>query len=144
MGNGMTRAVVVVVLAWAVMLAWRWLRVEQLPPRPIADVGTVKQDLLVFARAERAYYASAGHYAPMEELRTVGLLSLPPEMRWPYSYYVVVRGPERFVVIAMSQGQARGGPLALAVDEQMNMRELDRDSFPAPRHHRRRRLTLAT
>lgn len=127
--------VVLVALAWSGLLAWRMVRLEKLPPRPQADMGTIKQDLLLFARAEKAYYASSGHYAPMSELRTAGLLSLPPETRWPYSYYVVVRGPG-FVVVAMAQGPLGARPLALAVDEKMDMHELDPHDFPGPRHHR--------
>lgn len=129
-------ALTVVVLGCAVLLAWRGTRLEQLPPRPQADMGVIKQDLLVFARAERAFYASAGRYAPMAELRSEGLLSLPPEMRWPYSYYVIVRGPKGFVIVAMAQSALGGRPLALAIDENMDMHELDPHDFPGPRHHR--------
>ncbi|MGH9523967.1 MAG: hypothetical protein ACRD3E_15705, partial [Terriglobales bacterium] len=72
MRKAILRAVVVAMVAWAALLAWRYARIPALPPRPQADMGTVKEDLLVFARAERAFYASAGRYAEMHELRTAG------------------------------------------------------------------------
>ena len=134
----------VMLVAWAALLAWKYERIPALPPRPQADMATVKQDLLVFARAERAFYASSGRYAEMHELRTQGLLTLPPEMRWPYSYYVVMPTSKRFVVVAMGQGAMGARPLALAIDEKMDMRELDASDFPAPRGKRRQRMMRTT
>lgn len=144
MRKALVRATVVAVLAWAALLAWRFVRVPELPPRPQADIGTVKEDLLNFARAERAFYATSGRYAAMGELRTQGLLSLPPQTRWPYSYYVVVRAPERFVVVAMGQAAMGARPLALAIDEKMNMQELDSNDFPPPHGRQRLRITKTT
>ena len=115
----------VAVLGVLALVGWNAERVLPLPPRPQADLGTIKSDLLVFARAERAYFASAGRYAPMKELRTHGLLSLPPDTRWPYRYSIVVTAPDTFVIVAMSQKLDGARPAALAVDEQMNMRQLD-------------------
>jgi hypothetical protein len=138
------RTVVVAVLACAVLLAWRFVRIPELPPRPQADMATVKEDLLKFARAERAFYASAGRYAAMNELRTEGLLSLPPETRWPYSYFVVMPGAKRFVVVAMGQGVMGARPLALAVDEKLDMRELEGRDFPPPHGKQRLRIMKIT
>ena len=129
------------VLVSAGLLVWRFVRVPELPPRPQADIGTVKEDLLNFARAERAFYATSGRYAAMTELRTQGLLSLPPLTRWPYSYYVVVRAPQRFVVVAMGQAAMGARPLAMAIDEKMDMKELDSSDFPPPHGKQRLRIT---
>jgi hypothetical protein len=126
-------AVLVAVLGVLVFVGWKMERVLPLPPRPQADLGTVKSDLFVFARAERAFFASSGHYAPMTELRTNGLLSLPPDTRWPYRYSIVVTAPDTFLIMAMSQNLDRARPAALAIDEQMNMREF----HPPSRFHRR-------
>lgn len=144
MRKAIWRAVVIAVLAWAALLAWKYERIPELPPRPQADMGTIKQDLLLFARAERAFYASAGRYAAMHELRTQGLLSLPPETRWPYSYYVVTPSPKQFVVIAMGQTRMGARPLALAIDDKMNMRELDSNDFPPPASKRHERMMRTT
>ena len=127
-------AVLVAVLGVLLFVGWKMERVLPLPPRPQADLGTVKSDLFVFARAERAYFASAGRYAPMSELRTNGLLSLPPDTRWPYRYSIVVTAPDTFVIVAMSQNLDGGRPVALAIDEHLNMREF----HPHSRFHRRR------
>ena len=144
MRKAIRRAVLVAIVVWAALLAWRYERIPALPPRPQADMGTVKQDLLEFARAERAFYASSGRYAEMHELRTQGLLTLPPEMRWPYSYYVMTPSPKRFVVIAMGQTRMGARPLALAIDEKMDMRELDSSDFHGPHGKRRQRMMRTT
>src|SRR5579884_1702704 len=127
------------VIAYCGLVAWRSLRTP-VPPRPephLADRGVIKSDLLVYARAERAFFASSGHYASMSELRDRGLLSLPPDTRWPYRYMISVPAPDSFVIVALPQSAEAGHPVALTIDEKMNMREINPHSSP-PRHHRRK------
>ena len=136
-------AVLVLVFGYAVFATWKLQRLASLPPTPhprLADLGAVKSDLFIFARAERAYYASAGHYAPMAELRTDGLLSLPPATRWPYSYYISVPAPGKFFIIAVAQGPPDGRPVALAMNERMEMRQFEPHDVPHHRGRTRRRL----
>lgn len=132
------------VVCFGCFAAWRSLRTPQ-PPRPqpqLADRGMVKSDLLVYARAERAFYGSSGRYASMDELRAKGLLSLPPDTRWPYRYLISVPAPDAFVVVALPQSPEGGRAKALSIDEEMNMREIE----PHPRapYHRRHRLLSHT
>lgn len=115
---------VVAVLAFAGVSAWKIVHVPQLPPRPLADVGEVKSDLFEYARAERAFYASKGRYASMQELRSQGLISVPPDIRWPYFYSIHTPAPDRFVIVAIAKGPFGSRPIALAIDEKMDMREL--------------------
>src|SRR5512133_3351599 len=87
--------------------AWRFTRTSLIPPhlpRPVADPGIIKADLLNFARAEQAYFAMAGHYAEIEELRAKGLLTLPPNARWPYAYSIYLMSPDKFAIVAMATG----------------------------------------
>ena len=127
----------VVVLVFGLVTAWRMLRTPDPPPTPqpqLADLGTVKSDLFIFARAERAFFAATGRYAAMSELRSHGLLSLPPVTRWPYSYYIAVPQPGRFFIVAVAQGPPEGRPVALAMNEQMEMRQFE----PHHSHHHER------
>lgn len=132
------------VVAFAALLGWRSLRTPVLPrPEPrLADRGVIKSDLIVYARAERAFYASVGHYASMAELRAKGLLSLPPDTRWPYRYMISVPAPNAFVVVAMPQSAQSGRAVMLTIDDQMNMRAID--PHDVPQHHRRRGNLLRT
>ena len=133
-------AVLVFVAAFfaAAMGAWRFDRVSLMPPhlpRPVADPGKIKSDLLEFARAEHAYFAMTGHYADLDELRSKGLLTLPPSARWPYAYSIYVMPADRFAVVAMATGPIAGRPAALVMDDALRMHK-----YTPPegrRHHRR-------
>ena len=132
-------AVLVFVLAMftAGVAAWRFARASLLPPnlpRPVADQGVIKSDLFNFARAEHAYFAMSGHYAEMDELRAKGLLTLPPNARWPYFYSIYVIGSNRFAIVAMASGPLSGRPVALVIDDALRMRKYTPDDH---RHRRR-------
>ncbi len=99
-------------------------------------MGDVKSDLFEYARAERAFYASKGRYATMPELRSQGLLSVPPDIRWPYFYSIHTPAPDRFVIIAMAKGPFGSRPIALSIDDNFNMRQFDSHHW---RHPQRRR-----
>lgn len=140
MRRGILIGAVLGVFAFCCFAAWQSFRTP-MPPRPqpqLADRGMVKSDLLLYARAERAFYASLGRYAAMEELRAKGLLSLPPDTRWPYRYMISVPAPDAFVVVALPQSTEGGRAKALSIDEEMNMRVID--PHPAAPYHRRHRL----
>ena len=132
--------VLAAVFAYCAFLGWRAVRTPAAPPEPrpqMADLGTIKSDLFIFARAERAFYASVGRYAPMSELRSNGLLSLPPDTRWPYRYSIVVSAPDTFVIVAMRQSPEGGPPMALMIDDKMDMREYQSHHWTHPeRRHK--------
>lgn len=134
---------VVAVLAFALLAGWRTWRVQQLPPRPLADLGAVKSDLFVFARAERAFFASSGRYASMDELRSKGLLSLPPDVRWPYFYSIHTTVPDRFVIVAMAEAPSGSRPIAVMIDDNFNMRRFDAHRWQHPRRPGAKRLTFS-
>jgi hypothetical protein len=134
----------VAVLAFGAIAVWRVVHVPQLPPRPLADMGAVKSDLFAYARAERAFYASNGRYASMQDLRSLGLLSVPPDIRWPYFYSIHTPAPDRFVIIAMAQGPFGARPIALSIDDSFNMREFDSHKWHRPENRRRRGATAQT
>ncbi len=126
-------------LAFCALAGWRTMRTPGLPgepSRPLADMGAVKSDLLTYARAERAFYASTGHYATMDELRSKGLLSVPPDVRWPYFYSIHTPAPDRFVIIAMAQGPFGSRPIAVTIDDNFNMRQFDPHRWRHPEHRR--------
>lgn len=125
----------VAVLAYGVLAGWRVWKTPQLPPRPLAGMGEVKDDLFEYARAERAFYASNGRYATMQQLRSEGLLSLPPDVRWPY-FYSIHTTPDRFVIIAMAEGPFGSRPIALSIDDHFDMRQFDSHRWGQPRRRR--------
>ncbi len=132
-------AVVVVILGYAAFLAWRMERLPA-PPQPapvLADLGTIKSDLFVYARAERAYFAATGRYATMQELRSDGLVSLPPDIRWPY-FYSIRTAPDRFVIVALAKGPFGSRPIAITIDDAFNMRRFDAHQWPHPEPRHRR------
>ena len=121
-------AMLAAVIAYCLFVGWKFARTPALPPRPqpqLADLGTIKADLFAFARAERAYYAAAGRYAPLSELRSEGLLSLPPDIRWPYFYTIHMPAPNRFVIMAVAEGPFGARPIAITIDDDFNMRRFD-------------------
>lgn len=130
--------VLVAIMAYGVLAGWRVFRTPQLPARPLADLGAVKADLFEYARAERAFYAFTGRYATMDELRLKGLVSVPPDIRWPYFYSVHTPAPDRFVIIAMAEGPFGSRPIALSIDDNFNMRQFDSHHW---RHPDRRRAS---
>ena len=133
--------VLVAVLAYAALAGWRMVRTPELPPRPLADVGAVKSDLFDYARAERAFYASMGRYASMKELRSEGLLSLPPDIRWPYFYSIHTPAPDRFVIVAIAKGPFGARPIVVTIDDSFNMRQFDSHHWTMPDHQRQRPAT---
>jgi hypothetical protein len=141
MRRGIVIGALVAVLAFSVIVGWRMLRMQPLPPRPLADVGAVKSDLFVFAKAERAFYASTGRYATMEQLRSEGLLSLPPDIRWPYFYSIHRPTPDRFVIVAMAEAPSGSRPIALMIDDKFDMRQFDSHRWHHPDGRRNRNAT---
>jgi hypothetical protein len=74
----------------------------------------------------------------MSELRSDGLLTLPPDIRWPYFYSIHTPAPDRFVVIAMAQGPFGARPIAITIDDDFNMRRFNSHHWPALDRQRKR------
>jgi hypothetical protein len=139
-------ALLVAVFGYIGYSAWRTERLPALPhPHPaLADLGVMKSDLFVYARAERAFYGSTGRYASMHELRSAGLITLPPDTRWPYRYTIVVPDANTFLIVAMSQGPVNGRLVAFTIDDKMDVREFNPHPTPDRPHNRRSRSTRRT
>lgn len=116
--------VIVAILAslYGAYLAIRLLQPSQLPAmaprRPMADVRTVKSDLCGLAAAERAYFKTTGSYATETELRTSGVLGLPPGSRWPYQYLIKIPAPDTFTIVAAGNVPSNDRPMAVVTDAQ--------------------------
>jgi hypothetical protein len=119
--------IIVLVLAFAYcgFVLWRLLRIPTPPishPAPrAADLDAVKGDLCRLARAERAFFGATGHYAPENELRSNGDLTLPHGTRWPYHYGIYVPVPNRFVIVATTYGPLEKRPPALLIDADLQI-----------------------
>lgn len=104
---------------------------------PSTDQGTastqaitligVRSDLLQIAQAERAYLATNGHCAPLDELISSGSLSMTRSERDGYSYSVGCFGSE-FTAAAHHSPAPAGSPIRypnFAVDATMQVHEID-------------------
>jgi hypothetical protein len=109
------------VTAYFGFFLWRLLHVPTptlaQPTRYAVDIKAVKSDLCRLARSERAFFASIGHYASPNELRSNGDLTLPLAGRGPYLYRISVPVPEGFVIVASSQEQLT----ALSIDASLKV-----------------------
>lgn len=96
------------------------------PTQAILLTG-VRGDLLQIAQAERAYIATNGHCAPLDELVSSGSLSMTRSERDGYSYSVECSGGE-FTAAARHPPAPAGSPIRypnFAVDASMQVREIN-------------------
>jgi hypothetical protein len=102
---------------------------------PVSDEGTaptqaisltgVRGDLLQIAQAERAYVATNGNCASLEELVSSNTLAMTRSERDGYSYSVTCSGGN-FSVTARHAAAAAGSPIRypnLAIDQNMQIAE---------------------
>jgi len=96
------------------------------PTQAISLTG-VRMDLLQIAQAERAYIATNGHCASLDELISSNSLSLTRTERDGYSYAVECSGGN-FTVAARHLPAPAGSPIRypnLAIDSTMEVHEID-------------------
>jgi len=89
-------------------------------PKAAIDVTGVRNDLLVFASAEKQQFALEGKYLTLDELRSKGT-SVPQDRRGPYVYSADV-GATSFRISATYDGpQGTGAPKLLTIGENMQV-----------------------
>jgi len=90
--------------------------------RAVADITGVQNDLLAIANAERSQFALEGKYLPLDELRSKGMINLPPTAgRAGYTYSVELGGSS-FRVVASYSGPPAAAPQTISVDQTMEIR----------------------
>lgn len=90
-------------------------------PRQTIDVTGVKSDLIAIAQAERRYFATEGRYAPIDELRTHGDISLPTNGRGPFTYSAEVSETGFRIVATYAGAPGAGAAQNLSIDETMQI-----------------------
>ena len=90
-------------------------------PSGTPDLIGVKNDLLAIAQAERAYGATHGKFATIDELRSDGALTMTRERRGPYTYSAEVSDAD-FRIVATYSGPANTGmPQTLSIGQNMEI-----------------------
>jgi len=117
------------ILGLVIVLAVVWLLVKTqftqgpmggAPPKQMIDVVGVKTDLAALAQAERAYLASHGSYASIEQLQQDGAINFSGANRG-YNYNTEVNDGQHFKITATPSDPAKTGWPTLWVDENMEV-----------------------
>ena len=90
-------------------------------PTSTPDLIGVKNDLLAIAQAERAFGATHGKFASIDELRSDGSLAITREHRGPYSYSAEVSENDFRIVATYSGPENTGMPKTLSIDQTMQI-----------------------
>ncbi len=127
------RALALLLVVAAIMGAIYFYSIKKMPT---ADAGTaptqaisltgVRMDLTQIAQAERAYVASNGHCATLDELTSSGTMNLARTERDGYTYEVRCGEGSEFAVIAHHATAPADSPIRypiLAVDQNMQVGE---------------------
>jgi hypothetical protein len=96
-------------------------------PTQAISLTAVRSDLLQIAQAERAYLATNGRCAPLDELISSGALSMSRTERDGYAYSASCSGNE-FTVAAQHPPAPAGSPIRypnLAIDQTMQIHEVE-------------------
>ena len=89
------------------------------PPTAVIEVTGVRNDLIAIANAERRYFASAGKYATLEELRATNDITIANRANYMYSAEI---GDTPFKIIAPYSGEDPHAPKRISMDESMDMK----------------------
>jgi len=118
------------ILGLVIVLAVVWLLVKTqftqgpmggVPPKQMIDVVGVKTDLVAIAQAERAYLASHGSYASIDQLEQDGAINFSGAGRRGYNYTADVSDGQHFRITAAPSDPAKTGWPTLWVDENMEV-----------------------
>jgi hypothetical protein len=96
-------------------------------PTQAISLTAVRSDLLQIAQAERAYLATNGRCAPLDELISSGSLSMTRTERDGYDYSASCSGND-FSVAAQHAPAPAGSPIRypnLAIDQTMQLHEVE-------------------
>lgn len=91
------------------------------PPKEVIDVAGVRMDLLAVGQAERAYLASHGTYASLDQLQQEGAITFSGTNRRGYNYSASTDGGQHFKVTATPSDPAKQAWPTLAIDELMQV-----------------------
>jgi len=128
------RALAGVLVAAAIFFAVYHFYLKKLPasdegtaPTQAISLTGVRGDLLQIAQAERAYMATNGHCAGLDELVSATSLSMARSERDGYTYSVECSGGD-FTATARHAPAPAGSPIRypnLAIDASMQVREVN-------------------
>ena len=88
-------------------------------PNAAIEVIGARNDLIAIANAERRYFATAGKYATLDELRANNDITMPNRPNYTYSAEI---GDTTFKIIAIYSGADPHAPRRITMDETMDMR----------------------
>ena len=89
-------------------------------PTQVISVVGVKNDLVAIAQAERAYQATNGSYASLDELTSTGALKMTKQSRDGYTYEVETSS-DGFRAIAHCPAATSPGCTSYAIDQTMEV-----------------------
>ena len=128
------RALAGVLVAAAILFAIYHFYLKKLPasdegtaPTQAISLTGVRGDLLQIAQAERAYMATNGHCAGLDELVSSNSLSMARSERDGYTYSVICSGGD-FTATARHAPAPAGSPIRypnLAIDASMQVHEVN-------------------
>jgi len=128
------RALAGVLVAAAIFFAVYHFYLKKLPasdegtaPTQAISLTGVRGDLLQIAQAERAYMATNGHCAGLDELVSSNSLSMARSERDGYTYSVICSGGD-FIATARHAPAPAGSPIRypnLAIDASMQVHEVN-------------------
>ena len=88
-------------------------------PTAVVEVTGVRNDLIAIANAERRFFATAGKYATLEELRANSDITVANRPNYTYSAEI---GDTTFKIIATYSGEDPHAPKRISMDESMDMK----------------------
>ncbi len=92
-------------------------------PAQAIDVTGVKSDLLAIGQAERAYLASKGSYASLDQLQQDGDLNFSGADRRGYHYDATTEDGTHFKITATPTDLAKHDWPTLSIDETMQIQQ---------------------
>src|SRR5262245_48990163 len=88
-------------------------------PSTTVEIVGVCNDLISIANAERRYFATAGKYATLDELRANSEITIANRANYTYSAEI---GDTTFKIIATYCGEDPHAPKRITMDETMDMK----------------------
>ena len=117
---GFTALIVVVAIGGYIYLGqMQTVTLKGSAPKAAIEVTGVRTDLIAIANAERRYFATAGKYATLDELRVNSDITIANRANYSYSAEI---GDTTFKIIATYCGEDPHAPRRISMDETMDMK----------------------